>query len=157
MRGFAIGVWLGVAILVAPAGGCHNVTDQRAAIQPGDVAAAVADRDSSRVQQLLRAGASANDSDERGEPALLIATASDQFGIANALVAHGADIWAASDLGFTAGSFAYHSVASGTHPEAGARDQFIATLRERGFPWPPPRTDDVVKMREAGNWPPRRR
>lgn len=118
------------------------------------LASAVSDRRVDVVKELLSSGANPNDKDERGEEALLIATSTDQFTIANLLVEHGANIWVASKLGFTPGLLAYTTHLPPGSVEGQACEEFVNKLKNAGYPWPPPWQDEVAAMRNTGAWPP---
>lgn len=139
------------AILIV--GTSISMSDQHTAIG-SDLAAAVANRDIDEVEGLLTAGANPDDRDHIGEEAILSATASDQFRIANLLADHGANIWATDELGFTPGNFTAASIVLPDSIEGRARERFIERLRAAGYPWPPHGSNDVMALRSAGQWPP---
>lgn len=120
----------------------------------GELAQAVAEQDIEKVRALLQNGADPNDCDERGVQALLIATATDQFRVANLLLDHKADIWVSRKLGFTPGDYAVERRMREGSVEDVARQEFIRRLRLAGYPWPPPSPDEVVELRRTGRWPP---
>ncbi len=147
--------WLACILTAQLAWGCSDMT----AMPPGStpLANAVVHQRPDIVAQLLAAGAPPDSADERGTSALLLATATDQFVIANLLLDHKANIWATDKLGYTAAIYAYTSHVPDDSPDGEARRKLIARLQTAGYPWPPPWPDDVKAMREAGQWPPQRR
>ena len=146
---------LALAILATSiATGCSRVTP----VPPGStpLAQAVAERELDTVAALLAGGAEADSCDERGETALMIAVATDQYRIANLLVDHGADVWFADTLGYTPAAFAHNSRLIVQSEEGRELTRFIDQLRLVGYPWPPPDRIQVQEMRRKGRWPPRR-
>ena len=128
-----------------------------AVAMPGPVAAAVANREPAQVQTLLASGASANDVDDRGQPALVIATETSQFRLALLLIEHGADPWFVDGLGFTPAHFVFRSKVAPDSDEGRSRDTLIERFRVAGCPWPPPPRADVLAAKATGRWPPRLR
>ncbi|KUL95743.1 hypothetical protein DK26_11815 [Bosea sp. WAO] len=124
--------------------------------RPGStpLAQAVVNRDLALVEKLLAVGAPPDSADERGQSALTLATATDQYRMANLLVAHGANIWFADRLGFTPAIFAQYSRLRPDSEEGRALRQFISLLQKAGYPWPPATPPEVKALREAGRWPP---
>ncbi len=131
--------------------GCTQMTPVPEGSTP--LATAVADRDADRVVRLLQNGETADSKDERGTAAVIIASASGQFEIANLLAQNGANLWAADTLGYTAAIYAYTSRVPDDSTEGLARKQFVERLQHAGYSWPPPWPKDVVALRAAGRWP----
>lgn len=146
--------WLAYIAAALLACGCSEMN----AMPPGStpLADAVVHQRADVVAQLLVSGASPDSVDERGTSALILATATDQFVIANMLLDHRANIWAADKLGYTAAIYAKTSHVPDESEEGKARRQVIDRLRAAGYPWPPPWPDDVKALREAGQWPPQK-
>lgn len=117
---------------------------------------AALDKDLPRVRQLIEQGADLEAQTDAGMTALLIAAATDQYQMAEVLVLAGADIYAATPFGHTAGLFAYgRPFPEGTsHREA--QLHFLELITERGFPAVPPSPKEVMEMRSLGPWPPLR-
>lgn len=124
------------------------------AAMPGPLAAAVANRDAAQVGALLASGVSANDVDDRGQPALVVATETGQFRIALLLTDHGADPWFVDELGFTPAHFTFRSKVAPDSDDGRAREELIARFRAAGCPWPPPPRAEVLAAKAAGRWPP---
>ena len=120
------------------------------------LANAVVNREPAIVEQLLNSGASANSTDERGTAAIILAAVTDQYRLTNLLVQRGADVWAADSMGYTAAIYASTSRINDESEEGKARLVFVETLRAAGYSWPPPWPKDVLAMKKAGNWPPKR-
>jgi len=118
------------------------------------VVRAVTERDLDGLVKQLAAGGDPNSRDDRGKAVLLIATGSDQFRIANALVGAGADVWFADSLGNTPAVMAEIARLKPGSEEAAARDAFIAHLQSAHYPWPPPRPVEIRALRDRGAWPP---
>ena len=142
-------------LIAAACLGCAQVSSE---VPPGStpLAQAVAEQRPDLVAQLLSAGASPDSADERGTAAIIIAAATDQFAVATMLAEAGADVFAADQLGYTPAIYARTSHVADDSAEGEARRAFIDILRARGHPWPPPFPDEVVALRAAGQWPPRR-
>jgi uncharacterized protein len=117
--------------------------------------AAVAHRDPDGVRRLLARDAPTEERNEIGATPLIEAASTDQFVIAEMLIAHGANIWAQDRFGVTAPYVTSNSRLPETTPEGAARMRVIAAFRERGFPWPPPSAEAVQDMMSSGQWPPR--
>lgn len=121
-----------------------------------DLLGAVLHREPEQVALLVRAGVPLNVRDEAGDTPLTLAAISDQFVIAEMLIDGGADVFAHSEFGWTAGYAAQSSrLAPGT-AEGDARQRVIAKLRAKGFPWPAPEPETVEQLAARGAWPPRR-
>ncbi len=116
---------------------------------------AVMMEDSSRVEQLIAEGAPLEEADHKGQTALIIAAKTDQFEIAELLLNAGADPFAVSQFGWTAG-YAVQTSKLQRGPEFDARERVARLLEERGYPVPGPDKPDIKKMVASGNWPPQR-
>ena len=120
------------------------------------LAQAALDRDLDRVRQLVSQGAELEQRTDAGLTPLLIAAATDQYDMALFLVREGADIYAADNMGATAGAYAsIRPFPEGTE-QRGVQAEFLGILEARGFPMPPPSPAAVRKLRETGQWPPLR-
>ncbi|HMQ20643.1 MAG TPA: hypothetical protein PKC77_15930 [Sphingopyxis sp.] len=120
------------------------------------LAQAALDRDLERVRQLVSQGAELEQRTDAGLTPLLISAATDQYDMALFLVREGADIFAADDMGATAGAYAaVRPFPEGTE-QGRVQAEFLEVLEARGFPMPPPRPAAVRKLRETGQWPPLR-
>lgn len=115
---------------------------------------AVLNEDGGQVATLIEQGAPLEEEDHRGQTALVLAAATDQFRIAEQLIEAGADPFAADDFGWTAGYAAQTSNLQ-RGPEFEAKQRVKALLEARGFPFPSPDTDQVKTMVAEGKWPPR--
>jgi len=107
------------------------------------------------VERLIAEGAPLEQTDHKGQTALIIAAKSDQFLIAERLLAAGASPFAVSQFGWTAGYATATSRVIGG-PEFEAKERVTAMLEERGYPMPGPDKPDIKRMVNEGNWPPRR-
>lgn len=143
---------IGVIAITAIILGCGQVTPAPPGSTP--LANAVVNRRPDVVTQLLSSGASPDSADERGTAAIILAAATDQFTIVNILAQGRANIWAADEMGYTPAIYAKTSHISDDSEEGKARMQFVALLKVAGCPWPPPWPDEVLKLKEAGRWPP---
>ncbi|MBN3538640.1 hypothetical protein, partial [Sphingomonas pseudosanguinis] len=77
-----------------------------------------------------------------------------QWRLVETLIDHGADIWAHDELGITVAQEAETSRVIPGSDEDQARLRVIAKLKARGYPFPPPKSDDVLEMVKEGRWPP---
>lgn len=143
------GVFLLLAGLGLAMNGCMEPT------RP-DLLGAVLHRQPEQVALLVRTGAPLNPRDESGDTPLTLATISDQFVIAEMLIDAGADIFAASEFGWTAGYAAQTSRLEPGTAEGDARQRVIAKLKAKGFPWPAPEPETVEQLAAKGQWPPAR-
>lgn len=142
-----------IALIMATVGITACSTKQ-GGTELSQVIESIVNKDLPALEKALADGGNPNDADYRGKSALMLATGTDQFRAANALVGAGADIWYADKFGTTPASMAQIArLAPGT-PEGDAKDLFIAHLREFGYPWPPPPPDRVLDLRARGDWPP---
>lgn len=77
-----------------------------------------------------------------------------QWNMVEILIDHGADIWAYDEFGMTAAQEAETSRVMPGSDEDKARLRVIAKLKARGYPFPPPKSDEVLKLVEERRWPP---
>lgn len=113
-------------------------------------------RDYAGVKSALDSGANPNAKDNRGNPPLVLATATDQYLIANLLLQNGADMLATDDFGLLPAILAQQSRVLPESSEGAARQVFINELQRRGHPWPPPDPVKVTALKAEGRWPPPR-
>jgi len=111
-------------------------------------------RDLEGVKKALEAGAKPDERDERENPAILLAAITDQYRIANLLLDAGADIYATDKFGLSAGSLAEDSRLLPDSIEGHAHSEFVAKLKAKGHPWPPPGPKKVRELKAENNWPP---
>lgn len=114
---------------------------------------AVMNESDSRVAALIEQGAPLEETDHKGQTALIIAAKTDQFRIAEDLLAAGANPFAASTFGWTAGYAAQTSQLQ-RGPEFEALQRFTAALVQRGYPMPGPDKAEIKSMVQEGTWPP---
>lgn len=114
---------------------------------------AVRNRDGDTVSQLIEAGAPLDERDYRGSTPLRIAAGSEQYVIAEQLIAAGADPFTMDSLYVTAAGAIYKSNLGPTSEEGEARERLLAVLKERGVPLPPPAPKDMKKALADGLWP----
>ena len=107
------------------------------------------------VEAALAAGANPNEKDDRGNPVLVLATATDRYQMANLLLDKGADFYATDDFGLLPGALASQSRVLPDSVEGKALATFITALKLRGHPWPPPGPKEVQRLKATGHWPPR--
>lgn len=84
---------------------------------------------------------------------MIFAAATDQWPAVEILIDHGADIWAYDMFGVTAARFAPTSRVERGSTEDQARLRVIEKLKARGYPFPPPNSDEVMALVERGEWP----
>jgi hypothetical protein len=130
------------------AGGCSILASSNSLI------AAVYDRDARRVRELIASGANLEERKSDGSTPLLLAVESDQFGIAEALIDAGADIWVTSEFGDSVG-WATERSQLGPGRDGDARRRVLVKLRARGFPFPAQHRSIVLQQIRAGAWPPK--
>lgn len=140
------------AILLAAAGILGSCT---MATKSDNLVDAVMHGDVGHVDQLIENGASLEETDHKGQTALILAAKTDQFTIAEKLLLAGADPFAVSQFGWTAG-YATATSKLQRGPEFEARERFTELLEQRGYPMPGPDKPDIKRMVAEGKWPPRR-
>lgn len=116
---------------------------------------AVLHRDGEQVKRLIARGAPLDERDRDGATPLMIATASEQYLIAEQLVAAGADPFAMDSLYITAAGGLWVSNLMPDTPEGAARDRLLKVFRERGVPLPPPTPQEMPEALKDGRWPAR--
>ncbi len=114
---------------------------------------AVRYRDPELVTRLIDEGAPLEERDYRGATPLIIAAASEQYLIAEQLVAAGADPFAMDSLHITAAGGIWTSGLEAETPEGAARERLLAVFRERGVPLPPPPPKEMPQALKDGLWP----
>lgn len=114
---------------------------------------AVLYRDADRVKRLIERGAPLDERDQDGATPLMIATASEQYLIAEQLVAAGADPFAMDSLYITAAGGLWASNLMPETPEGAARERLISVFRDRGVPLPPPTPQEMPEALKDGRWP----
>lgn len=92
---------------------------------------------------------------EVGGTPLISAAMSDQWVIAEILLANGADIWAYDRFGVVAGESLVRSRVRLDTPDGQARQRLLTLFGERGVPLPPPSRAKVLELAAHGDWPPR--
>lgn len=115
---------------------------------------AVEQRDPEAVRVAVAAGRGIDERNDVGATPLITAVSSGQFVIAEMLVDGGADIFAADRFGLTAAHLAAIVPFPPGTVEGDAKQRVLAKLRQRGMPQPPPPQTEVLRMIEAGEWPP---
>lgn len=114
---------------------------------------AVMERDKGQVADLIRQGAPLEETDIEGQTALILAATTDQFEIAEILLDAGADPFAVSQFGWTAG-YATQISKLQRGPEFEAMQRVTQKLEARGYPMPGPEKAQIKAMVGEGNWPP---
>lgn len=117
---------------------------------------AVWEMDLARVHKLVEAGADIEVVDRKRQTPIIIAAKTDQFRMAEYLIGQGADIWSASNFGWTLG-YAAQTSRLKYGPEAEARERVLDILKAHGYPFPAPAPAEVTAMLAANQWPPARR
>jgi hypothetical protein len=142
---------VGFALLAA----CSNedAPVNKAAIMP--MLGAVQHSETEEVRRLAEQGIGL---DER-EPAdqstpMILASGSDQWPVVEILVDHGANIWAHDQFGVTMAQMAVTSRILPDSDEDKARLRVIEKLKARGYPFPPPNSDQILALEKDGKWPP---
>ena len=78
----------------------------------------------------------------------------DQWPMVEILIDHGADIWAHDEFGITAAQRTITSRILPGSKEDAARLRVIEKLKARGYPFPPPNSNEILALEKAGQWPP---
>ena len=91
--------------------------------------------------------------DDQATP-MIEASTSDQWPVVEILLDHGAAIWADDQFGVTMAQMAVTSRILPGSAEDKARLRVIAKLKARGYPLPPPDSNQVLALNKAGQWPP---
>jgi ankyrin repeat protein len=118
------------------------------------IKAAVAYRSLDGVRRLTDRGLPVDARDQDGATPLIYATATDQFRIAEILIAHHADIWAYDQFGMTPLELIVTSREPDNSPDGQARLRLMAMYRKVGAPIPPPTRPEILKLARDGRWPP---
>lgn len=116
---------------------------------------AVMHQSSRLVTKLIKAGADLEAADHKGQTALIFAATTDQFRIANKLLDAGANPFAVSDFGWTAG-YAAQTSRLIRGPEFKALQVFKEKMRDCGYPLPGPDKPEIKEMVKQGKWPPKK-
>ncbi|MEM8725163.1 MAG: ankyrin repeat domain-containing protein [Pseudomonadota bacterium] len=124
------------------------------ATRTGSLIDAVRFEDGALVDELIESGAALEEVDIKGQTPLIIAAKTDQFEIAERLLEAGADPFAVSQFGWTAG-YATATSRLQRGPEFEAKARVTAMLEERGYPMPGPDKPDIKRSVAEGKWPPR--
>nr|WP_246495247.1 ankyrin repeat domain-containing protein [Ameyamaea chiangmaiensis] len=93
------------------------------------------------------------------QSALLSAAETGHWRVVAWMLNHGGDLWTSDRFGSTLGDTAQRAHdpridAAQPAAEREALDRVIATLKKRGFPWPPPSPAHVMNAQARGAWPP---
>lgn len=121
---------------------------------PVNAMVAVEQRDPDAARDAAVARRGLEQRDESGATPFLKAAASGQYVIAEILLDHGADPWAADEFGLTAAHFISTNPFPPGSPDGDAKVRLTDKLRARGFPFPPPPQGEVLRLIAAGHWPP---
>lgn len=135
--------------------GCSgdDTVSNKAGVQP--MLGAVMHSKPDEVRQLAKQGVGLNERDPANQSTPMIAAAETmQWGMVETLIDHGADIWAHDEFGITAAQRTQTSRVIPGSDEDQARLRVIAKLKARGYPFPPPKSDEVLEMVKEGRWPP---
>lgn len=122
--------------------------------QPAVVAASRVG-DTKIVQALVKAGANLEKSDIAGSTALIAAARLRHYDIALGLLSVGASPFAHDGRGRTAVNWALDDDLIPSSPTAKKRDALVEALRAEGYPWPPPSSEEILRAKQAGEWPPK--
>ncbi|MEM7666598.1 MAG: ankyrin repeat domain-containing protein [Pseudomonadota bacterium] len=114
---------------------------------------AVRHRDAELVSRLIEEGAPLEERDYRGSTPLRIAAGSEQYLIAEQLVAAGADPFTMDSLYVTAAGGIWTSSLEPESPEGAARERLLDVFKERGVPLPPPPPKEMPQAIKDGIWP----
>lgn len=109
--------------------------------------------DPGEVERLIAAGAPLEQANHKGETPLIIAAKTDQFRIAETLLRAGANPFAVSQFGWTAG-YAAQTSRLVRGPEFEAKARVAAELEARGYPVPGPDKPEIKQLVAEGKWPP---
>lgn len=135
--------------------GCsgETVVTNEAAIQP--MLGAVMNSRPEKVRALAAQGTGLEERDPSNQSTPIIAAAETmQWEMVEVLLDHGANIWAHDQFGITAAETAQSSRVLPGSKQDQARLRVIDKLKARGYPFPPPKSDEVLKLVEEGRWPP---
>lgn len=135
--------------------GCSKKDDivNQAGIQP--MLGAVMHSRTDDVRRLAEQGIGLNERYAADQSTPIIeAAGSDQWPVVEILVDHGADIWAHDKFGITMTQWAVTSRILPGSTEDQARLRVIEKLKARGYPFPPPTSEQVLALDKAGHWPP---
>ena len=130
---------------------------------PKTLIQAVENRNTEAALTFIEKGTDLEASGNDGFTALLTAVASDQYDIAIHLIDAGANVFATTPSGATAGLFLQSGAIDRLQGLEDPRaiemlDEALvvkAKLEERGFPFPPPEAAEVRELIRQGMWPPR--
>ncbi|OMJ32877.1 hypothetical protein BSZ14_05605 [Sphingomonas sp. Sph1(2015)] len=135
--------------------GCsgEDMASNKAGVQP--MLGAVMHSKPDEVRRLAEQGIGLNERDPANQSTPMIAAAETmQWGMVEVLIDHGADIWAYDQFGITAAQQTETSRVVPGSNEDQARLRVIAKLKARGYPFPPPKSDEVLELVRKGRWPP---
>jgi hypothetical protein len=116
---------------------------------------AVMTSDVEEVRRLAAKGVGLNERDPAEQATPMIEAAEiDQWPMVEILIDHGADVYAHDQFGITAPPYTLTSRVLRGSEEDKARLRVIDKLKARGYPWPPPKAEEVLALAKAGRWPP---
>ena len=144
-------VLIGLALLA----GCSKKKD--AVTGPGiqPMLGAVMHSDTDEVRRLAEKGIGLDERYAADQSTPMIeASGSDQWPVVEILLDHDADIWAHDQFGVTMAQMAVTSRILRGSKEDEARLRVIEKLKARGYPFPPPKAEEVLALDKAGQWPP---
>ncbi len=142
---------VGFALLAA----CSNedASVNKAAIMP--MLGAVMHSETEEVLRLAKQGIGLDERYPANQATpMIMASGSDQWPVVEILVDHGANIWAHDQFGTTMAQMAVTSRILPGSNEDKARLRVIEKLKARGYPFPPPNSEQILALEKDGKWPP---
>lgn len=142
---------IGFALLAA----CSNedASVNKAAIMP--MLGAVMHSETEEVLRLAKQGIGLDERYPANQATpMIMASGSDQWPVVEILVDHGANIWAHDQFGTTMAQMAVTSRILPGSNEDKARLRVIEKLKARGYPFPPPNSEQILALEKGGKWPP---
>jgi len=146
-------LWGVVALCLAGAGCSEEKTVNNPSVLP--MFGAVQHARTEEVRRLAERGQGLDERKPSNEATpMIFAAGANRWTIVEILLDHGADIWAHDKFGVAVGEHAVTSRLVPGTPEDEARLRVMEKMKARGYPFPPPDRNEILRLDADGKWPP---